>query len=50
LQASATTKTLLLIRGIEDVVAVSNLGIGFLLIIYSSIKDKKSLKKFYPVN
>ena len=41
----ASTETLLLVRGTADVVAASNLGIGFLLIICSSIKDKKSLKK-----
>ena len=38
-------ETLLLVRGTADVVAASNLGIGFLLMICSSIKDKKSLKK-----
>ena len=38
-------ETLLIVRGTADVVAASNLGIGFLLIICSSIKDKKSLKK-----
>ena len=42
---NASIKTLLLVRGTADVVAASNLGIGFLLIICSSIKDKKSLKK-----
>ena len=42
---NASIKTLLLLRGTADVVAASNLGIGFLLIICSSIKDKKSLKK-----
>ena len=42
---NASTETLLLVRGTADVVAASNLGIGFLLIICSSIKDKKSLKK-----
>ena len=41
----ASTETLLLIRGTADVVAATNLGIGFLLIICSSIQDKKSLKK-----
>ena len=41
----ASTETLLLVRGTADVVAASNLGIGFLLIICSSIKDDKSLKK-----
>ena len=42
---NASSETLLLVRGTADVVAASNLGIGFLLIICSSIKDKKSLKK-----
>ena len=42
---NASSKTLLLVRGTADVVAASNLGIGFLLIICSSIKDKKSLRK-----
>ena len=42
---NASSETLLLVRGTANVVAASNLGIGFLLIICSSIKDKKSLKK-----
>ena len=42
---NASSETLLLVRGTADVVAASNLGIGFLLIICSSIKDKKSLIK-----
>ena len=42
---NASSKTLLLVRGTADVVAATNLGIGFLLIICSTIKDKKSLKK-----
>ena len=42
---NASSETLLLVRGTADVVAASNLGIGFLLIICSSIKDRKSLKK-----
>ena len=42
---NASSETLLLVRGTADVVAASNLGIGFLLIICSSMKDKKSLKK-----
>ena len=42
---NASSETLLLVRGTADVVAASNLGIGFLLIFCSSIKDKKSLKK-----
>ena len=43
--ANTSSETLLLVRGTADVVAASNLGIGFLLIICSSIKDKKSLRK-----
>ena len=39
------SKTLLLVRGTADVVAASNFGIGFLLIICGSIKDKASLRK-----
>ena len=42
---NASSETLLLVRGTADVVAASNLGIGFLLIICSSIKDKASLRK-----
>ena len=42
---NASRETLLLVRGTADVVAASNLGIGFLLIICSSIKDKVSLRK-----
>ena len=42
---NASSETLLLVRGTADVVAASNFGIGLLLIICSSIKDKKSLKK-----
>ena len=42
---NASSETLLLVRGTADVVGASNLGIGFLLIICSTIKDKQSLKK-----
>ena len=42
---NASNETLLLVRGTADVVAASNLGIGCLLIICSSIKDKASLRK-----
>ena len=42
---NAPNETLRLVRGTADVVAASNLGIGFLLIICSSIKDKLSLRK-----
>ncbi len=38
-------ETLRLVRGTADVVAASNMGIGFLLIYCSSIKDKASLRK-----
>ena len=41
----ASSEALLLVRGTADVVAASNLGIGCLLIICSSIKDKASLRK-----
>ena len=41
----ASSEKLLLVRGTADVVAASNLGIGGLLIICSSIKDKASLRK-----
>ena len=39
------SETLLLVRGTPDVVPARNLGIGCLLIICSSIKDKTSLRK-----
>ena len=39
---NSSRETLLLLRGIADVVAARNLGIGFLLIMWSSIKDKVS--------
>ncbi len=42
---NASSEILLLVRGTADVVAASNIGIGLLLIICSSIKDKKSLIK-----
>ena len=42
---NASNETLLLVRGTADVVAASNLGIGSLLIICSSTKDKASLRK-----
>ncbi len=43
--SDTSNETLLLVRGTADVVAASNLGIGCLLIICSSIKDKASLRK-----
>ena len=39
---NSSLETLLLLRGIADIVAARNLGIGFLLIMWSSIKDKVS--------
>ena len=42
---NASRDILLIVRGTADVVAACNLGIGFLLIICSSIKDKASLRK-----
>ena len=42
---NASSETSLLVIGTADFVGASNLGIGFLLIICSSIKDKKSLRK-----
>ncbi len=41
----SSSETLLLVRGTADVVAASNLGIGFLLIICSAIQDEKSLRR-----
>ena len=45
LAGNASSETLRHVRGTADVVAASNLGIGCLLIICSSIKDKASLRK-----
>ena len=42
---SVSAETLLFIRGTADVVAATNVGIGFLLIISSSIRDHESAKK-----
>ena len=42
---SVSAETLLFIRGTADVVAATNIGIGFLLIISSSIRDHESAKK-----
>ena len=42
---NSSSEKFLLVRGTADVVAASNLGIGFLLFICSSVKDKKSLKR-----
>jgi len=42
---SVSAETLLFIRGSADVVAAANIGIAFLLIISSSIRDHESAKK-----
>jgi len=42
---SVSAETLLYVRGLADVVASCNLGIGFLLIISSSITDFHSARK-----
>ena len=42
---SVSTETLLFIRGSADVVAATNIGIAFLLIISSSIRDHEAAKK-----
>ena len=41
---SVSAETLLFIKGTADVVAATNIGIGFLLIISSSIRDHESAK------
>ena len=42
---NASTETLLLVRGTADVAADSNMGIGYLFIICSYIRNKASLIK-----
>ena len=42
---SVSAETLLYVRGFVDVVTLCNLGIGFLLIISSSIRDLHSARK-----
>ena len=42
---SVSAETMLFVRGFADVVAASNIGIGFLLIIASSIRDHESARK-----
>ena len=42
---SLSAETMLFVRGFADVVAASNIGIGFLLIIASSIRDHESARK-----
>ena len=44
-----SAETLLYVRGFADVVASCNLGIGFLLIILSSIRDFHSARKVFLV-
>ena len=44
---SVSAETLLFIRGTADVVAATNIGIVFLLIISSSIRDDESAKKVF---
>ena len=42
---SVSAETLLFVRGFADVVAASNIGIGFLLIVAISIRDHESARK-----
>ena len=42
---SVSDETMLFVRGFVDVVAASNIGIGFLLIVASSIRDHESTRK-----
>ena len=42
---SVSGETLLFVRGFADVVAATNIGIAFLLIISSSIRDHEAAKK-----
>ena len=42
---TVSTETMLFMRGFADVVAASNIGIGFLLIVVSSIRDHESTRK-----
>ena len=42
---SVSAETILLVRDFADVVAASNIGIGFLLIVSSSIRDHESARK-----
>ena len=42
---SVSAETMLFMRSFVDVVAASNIGIGFLLIVASSIRDHQSAKK-----
>ena len=42
---SVSAETMLFMRGFVDVIAASNIGIGFLLIVASSIRDHQSARK-----
>ena len=42
---SVSDETMLLVRGFVDVVAASNIGIGFLLIVASFIREHESARK-----
>ena len=42
---SVSAETMLFMRGFVDVVVVSNIGIAFLLIVASSIRDQQSARK-----
>ena len=42
---SVSDETMLFVRGFVDVVAASNIGIGFLLIVASSIREHESARK-----
>ena len=42
---SVSAETMLFVRGFVDVVAASNIGIGFLLIVASSIRGHESARK-----
>ena len=43
--SSVSAETMIFMRGFVDVVAASNIGIGFLLIVASSIREHKSARK-----
>ena len=42
---SASDETMLFLRGFVDIVAASNIGVGFLLIVASSIREHESARK-----
>ena len=42
---SVSDETMLFVRGFVDVVAASNIGIGFLLIVASLIREHESVRK-----